>query len=94
MYRANWALQTDGAASVSTAIATMESELDAINSQVSALMGQWDSDSQAAYLARQQTWNSAADNIRNALMMFTRGLSNSAELSQGAEQTNVGVVSA
>ena len=92
-YRVSWALQGDAAASVNAAIATMDSELSTINSQVNALIGQWDSDAQQAYLARQQQWNTASDNIKAALQQFMQGLSTSADISSGTESTNVGVVS-
>lgn len=92
-YRVSWALQGEAAASIGAAIATMESELDAVNAQVNSLMSTWDSDAQVAYLARQQQWNSAASNIKSALMQFQRGMTNAADISSGAERTNVGVVS-
>jgi len=92
-YRVSWALQGEAAASVNSAISTMDSELQAINSQVNALMGQWDSEAQQAYLARQQQWNTASDNIKAALQQFMTGLNSSADISSGTEKTNVGVVS-
>lgn len=92
-YRVSWALQGDASASVNSAIATMDAELSAINSQVNALIGSWDSEAQQAYLARQQQWNSASENIKTALQQFMAGLSNSADISSGTERTNVGVVS-
>jgi early secretory antigenic target protein ESAT-6 len=92
-YRVSWALQAEAAASVNSAIATMDSELSAINSQVNALVGSWDSDAQQAYLARQQQWNTASDNIKAALQQFMQGLNSSADIASGTESTNVGVVS-
>jgi early secretory antigenic target protein ESAT-6 len=92
-YRVSWALQGDAAASVNAAISAMDSELAGVNSQVNALMGQWDSEAQQAYLARQQQWNSASENIKAALQQFMAGLNSSADISSGTEKTNVGVVS-
>lgn len=91
-YRVSWGMQGEAAGSIGGAIATMDSELAAINTQMNNLIATWDSDAQAAYLARQQQWNGAADNIKSALMQFQRGMTNAADISAGAERTNVGVV--
>ncbi len=91
-YRVSWAMQGQAAGSIGAAIATMDAELAAVNSQVNSLISTWESDAQVAYLARQQQWNSAADNIKAALMQFQRGMATAAEISSGAERTNVGVV--
>lgn len=92
-YRVSWALQGAAAGDIGGAVATMESELAAVNAQVNSLIATWDSEAQEAYLARQQQWNSAADNIKAALMRFQSGMNNAADISSGAEKTNVGVVS-
>lgn len=91
-YRVSWALQGEAAANIGRAIATMDSELSAVNAQVNALMGTWDSDAQVAYLARQQQWNSAADNIKAALMKFQASMNTAADIASSAERRNVGVV--
>jgi len=93
-YRVNWALQGDASGSIGGAIASMDSELAEVNRQMNNLIATWDSDAQQAYLARQQQWNSAADNIKSALMQFQQGMNNSQDISSGVERRNVGVVSA
>jgi early secretory antigenic target protein ESAT-6 len=93
IYQTSWAMQAEAASSVSTAIATLDAELADLNTQVQNLVGTWDSDAQQAYYARQQQWNSASDNIKQALQQFVSGLNTSADTASSAESRNVNVVS-
>ena len=93
-YRVSWAMQGDAASSIGTAISDMEVQLAEVNRQMNALIATGDSDAQQAYLTRQQQWNSAAENIKSAVMQFQQGMTRSADISSSTEATNVGVVSA
>ena len=92
IYRVSPAMQAAGAASVTAAVASLDAELADINAEVSNLIATWDSEAQQAYLARQQQWNSASDNIKSALQQFSTGLTNASDTAASAERTNVGVV--
>lgn len=92
-YRVNWGQQQEAASMVGSTVATMDSQLADLNSQINNLMATWDSDAQEAYRARQEQWNSASTRIKEALQAFVNGLNSAADTSQGTEQTNVGVVS-
>ena len=93
IYRVSPAMQAAGAASVTAAVASLDAELADINAEVSNLIATWDSEAQQAYLARQQQWNTASDNIKSALQQFSTGLTNASDTAASAERTNVGVVS-
>jgi len=93
VYQTSWVMQAEAASSVSAAIGSMDAQLGDLNTQVSNLIGTWDSDAREAYLARQQQWNSAGDNIKTALQQFVSGLNSSADTASSTESRNVGVVS-
>lgn len=93
-YRVNWGQQQEAASMVSSTVASMDSQLADLNSQVNNLIGTWDSDAQEAYRARQDQWNGASTRIKEALQAFVNGLNSAADTSSGTEQTNVSVVSA
>jgi early secretory antigenic target protein ESAT-6 len=92
VYQTSWAMQTEAASSVSTAIGTMDAQLSDLNTQVNNLIGTWDSDAREAYLARQRQWNGAGDSIKTALQQFVSGLNSSADTASSTEARNVGVV--
>ncbi len=92
-YKVSWNDQSDAAGYVDKAIGTFQSELDGINSETNALIGQWeDSSSQAAYRARQETWTRAATDIMGALTSFKASLMTSADISSGTEATNTTIM--
>lgn len=89
LYRVSWNAQTEAAGFVQTAIGNIQSELDGINSETNALLGRWDdSESQAAYQARQQKWTGAANDIVAALEKFKASLNTSADISSSTEKMN------
>jgi len=88
-YKVSWNDQSDAAGYVDKAIGTVQSELDGINSETNALLGQWeDSDSQAAYRQRQETWTKAATDIMEVLAKFKTSLVTSAGISSDTEAMN------
>ena len=88
-YKVSWNDQSDAAGYVDKAIGTFHSELDGINSETNALLGQWeDSSSQAAYRARQETWTKAATDIMDVLGKFKASLVTSAGISSDTESAN------
>ena len=93
IYAVNWGQQQEAASMVSSAVSTMDAQLADLNGQVNNLIGTWDSEAREAYLARQQQWNSASENIKAALQQFVTGLNSAADTSSSTESTNVGVVS-
>ena len=93
VYQTSWVMQAEAAISVTTAMTAMDASLADLNTQVNNLIGTWDSDAREAYLARQQQWNGAGDNIKAALQQFTSGLNSSADTASSTESRNVGVVS-
>jgi uncharacterized protein YukE len=91
LYRVSWTGQAEAAGFVQTAIGSIQTELDGINSETSALLSRWDdSESQAAYQARQQKWTGAANDIVMALEKFKASLNTSADLSSAKEKENAG----
>lgn len=88
MYKADWVMQSAGAASVNSAVATLDSELSTINSQVNSLKGQWESTAADNYTQLQTEWNKAADAIKTALESFKGGLNKTAGISEGVETSN------
>lgn len=92
-YKVSWNDQSDAAGYVDRAIGTFQSELDGINSETNALLGQWeDSSSQAAYRARQETWTRAATSIMEVLSKFKASLVTSAGISSGTEAASATIM--
>ncbi len=92
-YKVSWNDQSDAAGYVDKAIGTFQSELDGINSETNALIGQWeDSSSQAAYRARQETWTKAATSIMEVLSKFKASLVTSAGISSNTESANATIM--
>lgn len=89
LYRVSWLGQAEAADFVGQAMGKIQSDLDNINSETNKLMAVWDdSDSQAAYTARQQKWTGAANDIVAALGKFQASLGTSADISSSTEKAN------
>lgn len=89
LYKVSWNEQSDAAGFVDKAISTFQTELDGINTETNALLARWDdSQSQAAYQARQQQWTKAATDIMGVLAQFKASLVTSAGISSDTESTN------
>lgn len=91
-YSVDWNMQGDGASSVRSAVSTMETQLEALESQVRSMYSTWDSAAQSAYSTRQTQWSSASDNIKSALTQWAGGLGSAADTASSTESTNTGVV--
>lgn len=92
-YQASWSDQREGAAFISAAKAQLDTELGDINRAVNVLISNWDGKAQQAYHDRQARWNQAGERIKMALDKFASGLSNAADISSGAERSNINIVS-
>ncbi len=89
LYRVSWLGQAEAADFVGQAMGKIQSDLDDINSETQKLLSVWDnSESQGAYLARQQKWTKAATDIISALQKFQASLGTSADISSSTEKMN------
>jgi WXG100 family type VII secretion target len=73
---------------IGTAISTMHSQLDGLNSSVAPMVAGWDGSAQAAYVTRQKQWESAAQDITSLLTQIQGAVTKSAEIMQQREQAN------
>lgn len=94
-YAVDWNIQNDGVGSIGNAITALDNELGQINTDGNNLKASWESASaRAAYDTRQKQWDDAGMKIKEALEKFKLNLGSSAEIAQGAEKQNTGILQA
>ena len=94
VYAVDWNIQGDGVGSIGNAETALDNELGQINTDGNNLRSNWDSTARTAYDSRQKQWNDAGTAIKEALAKFKANLGASAEIAQGAENKNMGIMGA
>ncbi|MEV6931458.1 WXG100 family type VII secretion target [Dactylosporangium sp. NPDC051485] len=84
-----FAALNQAAADISSALASMQSELDNVNSTVQPLVATWQSDAQEAFLQRKAEWTNAANDLHTLLNGIKSAVLKSAEIMQAREKANV-----
>lgn len=91
-YRVSWAMQQAAAADIRQAMDALDNELAEVNRQVAQLISTWDSDAKVVYHQRQQVWDNAAFNIKNALGVFEQKMHSAAAVAAAAESAAAATV--
>ncbi|GAA2345569.1 WXG100 family type VII secretion target [Dactylosporangium salmoneum] len=84
-----FAALNQAAADISSALASMQSELDTVNSTVQPLVATWQSDAQEAFQQRKAEWTNAANDLHQLLNGIKSAVTKSAEIMQAREKANV-----
>ncbi|MEU7870743.1 WXG100 family type VII secretion target [Dactylosporangium sp. NPDC049140] len=84
-----FAALNQAASDISTALSSMQSELDGVNQQVQPLLSSWQSDAQEAFAQRKAEWESAANDLHQLLNGIKGAVLKAAEIMQAREQANV-----
>ena len=84
-----FAALNQAAADISTALSSMQSELDTVNQQVQPLLASWQSDAQEAFHQRKTEWESAANDLHQLLNGIKGAVLKAAEIMAAREQANV-----
>jgi early secretory antigenic target protein ESAT-6 len=74
---------------INSALSSMQSELDNINSQVQPLVHTWQSEAQHAFVQRKTEWQNAANDIHQLLTGVKGAVLKAAEIMQAREKANV-----
>jgi early secretory antigenic target protein ESAT-6 len=74
--------------SITTALRTMQAQLDQIERDAAPLVSTWQGDAQEAYHARQKRWREAADHLAVILRDIQRAVDDSAAEYQRTERDN------
>src|SRR5262245_10899511 len=73
---------------IGTSVRTMNSQLDGLKSSIAPMVSAWGGQAQAAYLARQQEWEKAAQDITNLLTQVQGAVTKSADIMAAREKAN------
>ena len=73
----NFAALSQASADIQKALAKVESELSQLERDAAPLLSTWDGAAQAAYLARQTKWRTAATDLSNMLRDIKAALDDS-----------------
>jgi len=84
-----FAALNQAAADITSALSSMQSELDNVNSTVQPMVSSWQSDAQEAFLQRKAEWTSAASDLQTLLTGIKAAVLKSAEIMQAREKANV-----
>lgn len=84
-----FAALNQAAADISSALSSMQSELDGVNSTVEPMVASWQSEAQEAFLQRKAEWTSAATDLHTLLNGIKGAVLKSAEIMQAREKANV-----
>ncbi|WP_432835335.1 WXG100 family type VII secretion target [Dactylosporangium sp. CA-092794] len=84
-----FAALNQAAADISSALSSMQSELDNINSTVQPMVATWESDAQEAFLQRKAEWTTAATDLQTLLNGIKGAVLKAAEIMQAREKANV-----
>jgi WXG100 family type VII secretion target len=84
-----FAALNQAAADITSALSSMQSELDTINSTVQPMIASWESEAQQAFIQRKAEWTSAANDLHTLLNGIKGAVTKAAEIMQAREQANV-----
>jgi len=84
-----FAALNQAAADITSALSSMQSELDNVNTTVQPMLASWESDAQEAFLQRKAEWTSAATDLQTLLTGIKGAVMKSAEIMQAREKANV-----
>ena len=78
------------AADITSALASMQSELDNVDATVQPMVSSWQSAAQEAFVQRKAEWTTAAGDLQTLLTNIKGAMLRSAEIMQAREKANVG----
>lgn len=91
LYKVSPQLQASAAGYVQGGERQLTEQLETINQEFQKVSSTWDADSQAAYLARQTSWNQAGDGISQALNKFNSALMTASSTAADTENRNTSI---
>ncbi|WP_432985956.1 WXG100 family type VII secretion target [Dactylosporangium sp. CA-233914] len=84
-----FAALNQAASDITSALSSMQSELDGVDQAVAPMVASWQSDAQEAFAQRKAEWTNAANDLHQLLNGIKGAVLKSAEIMQAREKANL-----
>jgi early secretory antigenic target protein ESAT-6 len=84
-----FAALNQAASDITSALSSMQAELDGVNQTVQPMIASWQSEAQEAFAQRKLEWTNAANDLHQLLNGIKGAVLKAAEIMQQREQANV-----